>query len=98
MPLIRYSACVLAMAKLLCSIGSLLLCWTIAGGFLVSALSEDSFLAESSAFIPTVWATNISQRCIDDSRFYVESLNQHKDWALNSESKYLLTPLRNTFL
>ena len=45
---------------------------------------NNSLMQMTSRFIPTAWATNISQRCIDDSRYYIEALTQTTEWAMAS--------------
>lgn len=53
---------------------------------IILELVRDFFLAVKSSSFPTAVATNISQRCIDDSQFYVESLYRNRSlWALQSK-------------
>lgn len=50
---------------------------------------HDVFVALKSSSFPTAVATNISQKCLEDSQFYVHSLYTNRSlWALQSESKF----------
>ena len=37
------------------------------------------------SFIPTALASNINQKCIDDSRAYVDAILNHEQWAQSSQ-------------
>lgn len=48
-------------------------------------LSVDGQPILTATFIPTVSAVNISRQCVEDSRFYVQALLNHSEWAQSSK-------------